>query len=69
MGRLTAEQRALVFRLRAKGLPLREIGRQVGCHQTAVGMMLRKPRQRRVRSFAREPGPGRAALIDRIEVG
>jgi len=68
MGRLSVEQRALVFRLRARGLDQREIARQAGCHQTAVGMMLRRPRQRPVRSFGWEPGPGRLRLAEREEI-
>jgi hypothetical protein len=33
---LTAEQRRLALRLRARGLPLREIGPQVGCSHELV---------------------------------
>jgi hypothetical protein len=41
---LTAEQRALVLRLRAKGLTVKEIGEQLDCSmQTAYEMIPERP--------------------------
>jgi len=40
-GRLTNEQKQLAFRLKAQGLSLAEIGRQVGCSAPMVGLMVR----------------------------
>ena len=43
---LTAEQRQLALRLKARGLSLREIGSQVGCsHQGVALIAQRSPRR------------------------
>jgi hypothetical protein len=65
---LTTEQRQLARRLSARGLSLREIGRQVGCSHEAVRAVVRRDSKRPVRSDPWEPGPGRLTLADR-EVG
>jgi transposase, IS30 family len=66
---LTVEQRQSVLRLKAGGLSLREIGRQVGCSHELVRIIARggpRRRQRIVDSWV--PGPGRLTLADREEI-
>ncbi|HZM78620.1 MAG TPA: helix-turn-helix domain-containing protein, partial [Candidatus Limnocylindrales bacterium] len=65
---LTMEQRQLARRLSAKGLSLREIGRQVGCSHEIVRSVVRRESKRPVRSDAWQPGPGRLTLADREEI-
>ena len=65
---LTMEQRQLARRLSAKGLSLREIGRQVGCSHEVVRSVVRRDSKRPVRSQAWRPGPGRLRLADREEI-
>ena len=65
---LTMEQRQLARRLSAKGLSLREIGRQVGCSHEIVRSVVRRESKRPVRSDGWQPGPGRLTLADREEV-
>ncbi len=66
---LTVEQRQLALRLKARGLSLREIGREVGCSHELVRIIARggptRP-QRRIDPWA--PGPGRLRLCDREEI-
>jgi transposase, IS30 family len=65
---LTVEQRQLARRLSAKGLSLREIGRQVGCSHEVVRTVVRRDSHRPVRSDSWQPGPGRLSLADREEI-
>lgn len=65
---LTMEQRQLARRLSAKGLSLREIGRQVGCSHEVVRTVVRRKSKRPVRSDSWQPGPGRLTLADREEI-
>jgi IS30 family transposase len=65
---LTVEQRQLARRLSAKGLSLREIGRQVGCSHEVVRTVVRRESKRPVRSDSWQPGPGRLTLADREEI-
>ena len=65
---LTMEQRQLARRLHAKGLSLREIGRQVGCSHEVVRAVVRRDSKRPVRSDLWQPGPGRLTLADREEI-
>jgi transposase, IS30 family len=65
---LTVEQRLLARRLSAKGLSLREIGRQVGCSHEVVRAVVRRESKRPVRSDSWQPGPGRLTLADREEI-
>lgn len=44
--RLSREQKQLAFRLRAKGLTLKEIGRPVGCDGSMVSVMVHGGRHR-----------------------
>jgi transposase, IS30 family len=65
---LTVEQRQLARRLSAKGLSLREIGRQVGCSHEVVRTVVRRDSKRPLRSDSWRPGPGRLSLADREEI-
>jgi len=65
---LTVEQRQLARRLSARGLSLREIGRQVGCSHEVVRAVVRRESKRPVRSDSWQPGPGRLSLADREEI-
>jgi IS30 family transposase len=65
---LSMEQRQLARRLHAKGLSLREIGRQVGCSHEVVRTVVRRASKRPVRSQPWQPGPGRLTLADREEI-
>jgi transposase, IS30 family len=65
---LTVEQRSLARRLSAKGLSLREIGRQVGCSHEVVRAIVRRDSKRPVRSDPWQPGRGRLSLADREEI-
>jgi IS30 family transposase len=65
---LTMEQRQLARRLNAKGMSLREIGRQVGCSHEVVRTVVRRDSKRAVRSDSWRPGPGRLTLADREEI-
>jgi transposase, IS30 family len=65
---LTAEQRQLALRLKARGLSLREIGPQVGCSHQTVALIARHAPRRPVRQDRWIPGPGRLMLADREEI-
>jgi transposase, IS30 family len=65
---LTAEQRQLAWRLKARGLSLREIGPQVGCSHQGVALIVRYAPRRPVRQHGWVPGPGRLTLADREEI-
>ena len=65
---LTAEQRQLALRLKARGLPLREIGPQVGCSHQGFPLIARQAPRRPVRHDGWVPGPGRLTLADREEI-
>jgi len=65
---LTVEQRQLARRLSARGLSLREIGRQVDCSHEIVRTVVRRESKRPVRSDSWQPGPGRLTLADREEI-
>jgi IS30 family transposase len=65
---LTAEQRQLALRLKARGLSLREIGPQVGCSHQGVALIVRYASRWPVRHCGWVPGPGRLTLADREEI-
>ena len=65
---LTAEQRQLALRLKARGLSLREIGSQVSCSHQGVALIMRYAPRRPVRCDGWAPGPGRLTLADREEI-
>ncbi len=70
MGRrhLTAEERGLVLRLRAKGLTLKEIGAQLDCCMQTASEVINRTPLRAVRQDRWDPGPGRLTLAEREEI-
>ena len=65
---LSAEQVGLALRLRARGLTLKEVGRQVSCDPREVHQLSRHGRRRAPRPYGWQPGPGRLGLADREEI-
>ena len=65
---LSAEQVQLALRLRARGLTLSEVGRQVSCHLREVHRLARGELRRAPRPYGWRPGPGRLGLADREEI-
>jgi transposase, IS30 family len=65
---LTVEQRQLARRLSARGMSLREVGRQIGCSHEVARTVVRRESKRPVRSDPWQPGPGRLTLADREEI-
>jgi transposase, IS30 family len=66
---LSVEQRQLALRLKARGLPLRQIGREVGCSHELVRILARggpRRQQRAVDPWV--PGPGWLMRADREEI-
>ena len=55
---LTVQQRQLAWRVKARGLLLREIGPQVGCSHQGVALIVRHASRRPVRQDGRVPGQG-----------
>lgn len=70
MGRphLRAEERALVFRLRARGLTFKEIGEQLGCSIQTVSNTVNKCPKRTLSTGSWSPAPGRLTLAEREEI-
>ena len=65
---LTAEQRQLELRLKAKGISLRESARRWGCSHQGVALIVRHASRRPVRRDGWVPGPGQLTLADREEM-
>jgi IS30 family transposase len=68
MVHLTAEQRQLVLRLRARGLKLKDVARAVGTSITVVHRGVHRGYVRPGLGDAWRPGPGRLGLEDREEI-
>ena len=64
---LTKEQRELAFRLRAKGLKLKEIAKAVGCAHPTIFSVLRGSKYE-ARSLAWTPARGRLSINEREEI-
>ena len=62
---LAMEQQQPVLRLKAKGLPLREIGPAGGLFASGGGADRRSPSRRQARREGRAPRQGRQTLADR----
>src|SRR5947209_8704400 len=65
---LTLEQRQLALRLKARGLSLRQVGREVGCSHELIRIIARGGWRRPCRTDRWLPGPGRLTLADREEI-
>ena len=65
---LTAEQRAMALRLRAKGFGFKEIGEEIDSSMQTAWNAVMKPRTRIVKPFSWSPGPGRLTLAEREEI-
>ena len=65
---LTAEQRGMALRLKAKGLNYKEIGEQIDSSQQTAWNVVMKPQTRTVKPFSWSPGPGRLTLPEREEI-
>ena len=67
-GHLSAEQKQLAFRLRAKGWRLIDIAREIGCTAPMVGLMVREGRHRDGKPFGWEPRPGCLTIREREQI-
>jgi IS30 family transposase len=67
-GVLTQEQKTMAFRLRAQGLSLVDIARQVGCTAPMVGLMVRDLKFRTGLPTDWEPRVGRLTIVDREQI-
>lgn len=67
-GHLTNEQKQLAFRLKAQGMSLVEIGRQIGCSAPMVGLMVRAGKFQRGILDDWSPRPGRLTIQDREQI-
>lgn len=67
-GHLSAEQKQLAFRLRAKGWKLVDIAREIGCTAPMVGLMVRNGRHRQAEPFGWKPRPGSLAVREREQI-
>ena len=65
---LTAEQRAMALRLRAKGLNFTEIGEQIDSSLQTAWNVIMKPSTQKPKPFSWSPGPGRLRLDEREEI-
>jgi IS30 family transposase len=65
---LTAEQRAMALRLKARGLNFKEIGEQIDSSQQTAWNVVMKAPTRTVKPFSWSPGPGRLTTIEREEI-
>jgi IS30 family transposase len=65
---LTAEQRALAHRLRARGLSLREIAAEVCCSHATIKAVVRRDHVRAGRPDDWEPAPGHLSLAEREDI-
>jgi IS30 family transposase len=65
---LTAQQRAMALRLRAKGLNFREVGEQIDASLQTAWNVIMKPPTRIVKPFSWTPGPGRLTIAEREEI-
>jgi hypothetical protein len=57
-GHLSADQKQLAFRLRARGWRLIDIAREIGCTAPMIGLMVPDGRHREAESFAGNRGRG-----------
>jgi transposase, IS30 family len=67
-GHLSAEQKQLAFRLRARGWRLVDIAREIGCTAPMVGLMVREGRHRNGNPFGWQPRPGCLTIGEREQI-
>jgi IS30 family transposase len=67
-GHLTNEQKQLAFRLKARGMSLAEIGRQIGCSAPMVGLMVHSGRFQQGIPDDWSPRPGCLTIQDRESI-
>ena len=67
-GHLSAEQKQLAFRLRARGWRLVDIGREIGCTGPMVGLMVREGRHRDATPLGWKPRPGCLSIAEREQI-
>ena len=67
-GHLSAEQKRLAFRLRARGWRLVDIAREIGCTAPMVGLMVRDGKHREAAPFGWEPRLGCLSIRDREQI-
>jgi transposase, IS30 family len=67
-GHLSAEQKELAFRLRAKGWRLVDIAKEIGCSGAMVGIMVRQGRHLEGAPFGWEPRTGCLTIRDREQI-
>ena len=68
VGVLTQEQKDMAFRLRAEGLSLVSIARQVGCTAPMIGLMTREGRFLTGLQSEWEPREGRLTVMKREQI-
>jgi transposase, IS30 family len=67
-GHLSAEQKQLAFRLRARGWRLIDIAREIGCTAPMVGLMVREGRHRDAKPFGWTPRPSCLGIRERERI-
>ena len=67
-GHLSAEQKQLAFRLRARGWRLVDIAREIGCTAPMVGLMVRDGKHRHGVPFGWEPRSGCLTIGEREQI-
>lgn len=67
-GHLSAEQKQLAFRLRARGWRLVDIAREIGCTAPMVGLMVRDGKHRDAARFGWKPRAGCLTIYDREQI-
>jgi IS30 family transposase len=67
-GHLSAEQKELAFRLRARGWRLVDIAKEIGCTGPMIGIMVREGRHLEGAPFGWEPRPGCLTIHDREQI-
>jgi IS30 family transposase len=67
-GHLTAEQKQLAFRLRARRWRLVDIAREIGCTAPMVGLMVRDGKHRQGSPLGWEPRPGSLTIRERERI-
>ena len=67
-GHLSAEQKALAFRLHAQGWRLVDIAKEIGCTGPMVGIMVRDGRHLQGAPFGWRPRPGCLSIAEREQI-